>query len=186
MHLHVPDIPSEGTVLDASTSSQNFPELKQLEADGECRFASNIDTRLEIRKVADVVEVKGRIETRTSAICSRCLAVYEAPVEHYFAVNFTRELPEIDVTQGEIALSEEDLGLIHYKGDTIDFRDAIQEQVILALPVRPLCREDCKGLCHTCGENLNEGDCRCGGSDTMDPRFAVLKNLKLPPGKDQK
>jgi uncharacterized protein len=185
MRIHVADIPPEGTVLEITTPAKNFPELKQLEADGECRFEGDICAHLEIRKVADVVEVEGRIQTKTSATCSRCLVTYEAPVEQHFAVDFTEELLEPDLPQEEIALSVEDLGLIYYKGDTIDFHDAIQEQVILALPVRPLCREDCRGLCHKCGENLNEGNCRCNGSNVIDPRFAVLKNLKLPPGKDQ-
>lgn len=185
MRIHIADIPVEGAVLEINTPAQNFPELKQLEADGECRFEDNIYAHLEIRKVADIVEVEGRIETKTSATCSRCLVAYEVPVVHHFAVDFSQELPDPDAAQEEIALSAEALGLIYYKGDTIDFNDAIQEQVILSLPLRPLCREDCRGLCHACGENLNEGLCRCNGRGTIDPRFAVLKNLKLPPEKDQ-
>ncbi|MFH0728241.1 MAG: DUF177 domain-containing protein [Pseudomonadota bacterium] len=183
MRINVPDIPAEGIIIEMNTPSQNFPELKQLAADGECQFKGDIFTHLEIRKVADIVEVTGRIETKTISTCSRCLAVYEAPVAHHFSVDFTHESPEPDVAGGEIALSEEDLGLIYYKGDTIDFHDAIQEQVILSLPLRPLCREDCKGLCHNCGENLNEGNCRCSSGGIIDPRFAVLGNLKLPPVK---
>jgi uncharacterized protein len=178
MRIHVADIPEEGTVLEMDTPSHNFPELKQLEADGECRFESDIHVRLEIRKVAGIVEVEGRIETKTSATCSRCLAAFETPLRHHFAVDFLSQLPEPDAGQTEIALSAEDLGLIYYTGDTIDFHDAIQEQVILSLPLRPLCREDCKGLCHTCGGNLNEKECGCGHSGAIDPRFAVLKNLK--------
>lgn len=184
MRIHVADIPEEGTLLEIKTSSQNFPELKQLAAEGECRFKGDIFAHLEIRKVAGIVEVVGRIETKTIATCSRCLAEYEAPVVHHFAVDFTPEMPEPDATQGELALSAEDLGLIYYQGDAIDFHDAIQEQVILSLPLRPLCREDCRGLCHNCGENLNETNCRCGSSGVIDPRLAVLGNLKLPPVKD--
>jgi len=179
MRIHVADIPEEGTVLEMNTPSRHFPELKQLEADGECRFISDIYARLEIRKVASIVEVEGRIETKTSTTCSRCLVAFEVPLRHHFAVDFTPELPEPDATQAEIALRPEDLGLIYYSGDTIDFHDAIQEQVVLSLPLRPLCREDCKGLCHTCGENLNEKDCGCCGSTAGDPRFTVLKKLKL-------
>jgi uncharacterized protein len=181
MRIHVTDIPEEGSFLEINTPSRNFPELKQLEANGECRFASDIYARLEIRKVGDIVEVEGRIETTIRTPCSRCLVTFETPLRHHFAVDFTPELPEPDAAQAEIALSAEDLGLIYYTGDAIDFHDAIQEQVILSLPLRPLCRENCKGLCHTCGENLNEKDCGCGGRRAMDTRFAVLKNLKLGP-----
>jgi uncharacterized protein len=179
MRIHVADIPEEGTVLEMNAPSKHFPELTQLEEDGECRFLSDIYARLEIRKVAGIIEVEGKIETKTSATCSRCLATFEAPLRHHFAVDFTPELTEPDAEQADIALSAEDLGLIYYSEDTLDFQDAIQEQVILSLPLRPLCREDCKGLCRSCGENLNEKDCGCGGSSAMDSRFAVLKNLKL-------
>lgn len=182
MRIHVTDIPVEGTVLEINVPAQHFTELTQLEADGECRFENDIFARLEIRKVADIVEVEGRIETKTSATCGRCLEAYETPVTHDFAVIFT-QAPEPDLTREEIALREEDLGLIYFKGDTIDIHDAIQEQVILSLPVRPLCREECRGLCHACGENLNEGDCNCNRGSTVDPRFAVLKNLMLSPKK---
>jgi uncharacterized protein len=183
MQIRVADIPAEGTVLDNKIPSRHFPELKQLEADGECRFDSDIYSHLEIRKVADVVEIKGRIEMKTGMTCSRCLVDYAAPAVHHFTVDFIQEPPETDAAQEEIALSAEDLGLIYYQGELIDFHDTIQEQVILSLPVRPLCREDCKGLCHNCGENLNEGHCNCSGSGAIDPRFAVLKSLKLPPEK---
>jgi uncharacterized protein len=183
MRINVADIPEEGTILDIKASSQDFPELKQLAADGECRFKGDIVAQLKIRKVAGIAQVEGRIETKTILTCSRCLAEYGAPVVHHFAVDFTPELPEPDAARGEIALSAEDIGLIYYKGETIDFHDAIQEQVILSLPLRPLCREDCRGLCHNCGENLNESKCRCGGGNVIDPRFAVLSKLKLPPVK---
>jgi uncharacterized protein len=183
MRIKVADIPAEGTVLEINTPSQSFPELKQLEADGECRFKKDIFAHIEIRKVAGLVEVTGRIETKTSATCSRCLAEYESPVVHHFTVDFTHELPEPEAAEEEIALRAQDLGVTYYKGDSIDFHDTLQEQVILSLPLRPLCREDCRGLCHRCGENLNEGNCRCRNSGVIDPRFAVLSKLKLPPVK---
>ena len=60
----------------------------------------------------------------------------------------------------------------------IDLTEAVQEQILLSLPLRPLCREDCKGLCPGCGEDLNKGACGCSGK-AVDPRLAVLGNLKL-------
>ena len=65
-----------------------------------------------------------------------------------------------------------------FEGDVIDFRDAVQEQVIMAIPMQPLCREDCRGLCPGCGANLNLEKCRCRPDD-VDPRLAILKKLKL-------
>lgn len=179
MQIHVADIPGEGTVLESRIPPHHFAELKQLEADGECRFLSDISAHLKIRKVSDMIQVKGKLEMNTGATCGRCLADYEAPVVHRFSIDFIPESSAPIPDEDEIALRAEDMGFIHYKGEVIDFHDAIQEQVILSLPVRPLCREDCKGLCQTCGGNLNEGPCGCSGTGSVDPRFAVLKNLKL-------
>lgn len=179
MKIQVPDIPPEGAVMEINAPAHLFPELKQLEADGEYRFVRDIHGRLEMRKVMDIVEIRGNIELKTRAACGRCLVDYDASIVHAFAVDFTPEPIEPDPEEAEIALGEADIGIIHYRGNTIDLREAIQEQVILALPLRPLCREGCKGLCHSCGENLNEGDCRCLEKSAIDPRFAVLKTLSL-------
>ena len=65
-----------------------------------------------------------------------------------------------------------------FDGKTIDLEPLVREQVLLALPMHAVCREDCKGLCGTCGKNLNEGECGCAPSQ-VDPRLAALKNIKL-------
>ena len=65
----------------------------------------------------------------------------------------------------------------HFQGEEIDFREAVQEQVKLALPMQPLCSETCSGLCPGCGADLNQGDCSCA-KGPRDPRFAVLERLK--------
>ena len=72
----------------------------------------------------------------------------------------------------------EELGVVLFEGDQIDFRAIIQEQVILAIPMQPICRQDCRGLCARCGANLNDGPCDCRGDD-VDPRLAILKTLKF-------
>jgi uncharacterized protein len=65
-----------------------------------------------------------------------------------------------------------------FDGKTIDLDPLVREQVLLALPMHAVCRDDCKGLCGQCGKNLNEGQCGCVGTQ-VDPRLAVLKNIKL-------
>ena len=78
-------------------------------------------------------------------------------------------------------MSAEEAGLIPYGGDEIDLLEGLQEQVVLSIPYRTLCRDTCKGLCPKCGTDLNQRDCQCR-EESRDPRFEALKHLKLPEG----
>ena len=78
----------------------------------------------------------------------------------------------------EIELKLEDVGLLYFRGEEINLQQGIQEQVVMALPVQPLCGRNCKGLCPQCGSDLNLKDCKCE-REVNSNKFAVLKNLKL-------
>ena len=73
------------------------------------------------------------------------------------------------------------MGLAAFEGDSIDLDELVREQILLALPTRHLCREDCKGLCQKCGADLNAGDCSCEQGET-DPRWAALADFKRRDG----
>jgi len=75
-------------------------------------------------------------------------------------------------------LRAEDLEFSLYEGEEVDLGPLIREQVLLALPTRPLCRDDCRGLCPQCGINLNHAECGCR-VETFDPRLEALRSLKL-------
>src|SRR5215213_1677197 len=76
-----------------------------------------------------------------------------------------------------VELQAEDLILSAYEGDAVDLDELVREQILLALPSRHLCREDCKGLCQKCGANLNDAPCSCEQGE-VDPRWAALADLK--------
>jgi uncharacterized protein len=119
--------------------------------------------------------LSGTLEAATRAVCSRCAEEFDLPSHR----GFRYVLAPKTINDGDdLALKAEDLEFSFYQGDEIDLTPLIREQVLLALAERPLCREECRGLCSQCGANLNEGDCRCivGGPD---PRLAVLRNLKV-------
>ena len=78
---------------------------------------------------------------------------------------------------GEREVGEEDLDTSYYRDDQIDLNELLREQFYLALPMKPLCREDCAGLCPQCGTNLNTGDVRVR-AEWEDPRLAPLRELK--------
>ena len=119
--------------------------------------------------------------------CSRCLA----PVSMCLPVDFSLTLIPADEYDG-VPRTNEDSGHTHtgssfvpqtvdeetYEGKTIDLDPLYREQLLLALPPYPVCREGCKGLCTMCGTNLNDRDCGCD-PHVPDPRWAELKKMKL-------
>jgi uncharacterized protein len=130
----------------------------------------------------------GPFRGEVTVACSRCVEPVRIPIEEELRVTFMprHELPAEDdgeaaeATEDEGAeLAEEDLDLFPYDGDAIDLEPLFREQLVLAIPFAPVCREDCKGLCPQCGTDRNTGTCGC--EPPIDPRLAALKGLKLPP-----
>jgi len=116
----------------------------------------------------------GQIRGRVSGRCARCVETYPFELQKEFSLVLVprRDLPT------EVELNEEDLDLSFYEGDCIDLSPLVREQLLLALPTRPLCREACKGLCPQCGANLNLQTCRCAAT-AEHPRLAILRTLKV-------
>ena len=181
MKIEIHHIPTQGLHLDGERPAQNFAGLKELIASRECEFLAPLVIQLEVLPVRDFFQVKGRIDTTIRQACVRCLESFHRPLRSRFTLLYSREIP-MDVHKKDaegIELTADQIGMTFFEGEEIDFTDALQEQVILAMPYRPLCRNDCKGLCARCGHDLNTGPCPCAEQPSEGP-FAVLKNLKLP------
>ncbi len=116
----------------------------------------------------------GRLEGLIEGRCGRCLESYSLPLKKDFDFVLTPE--PISARKGE--LSQDEMGLSFYAAEEINLSPFIREQVLLALPTRPLCAEGCRGLCTDCGVNLNEESCLCETSEG-DPRMAFFRSLKL-------
>ncbi|MBD0371218.1 MAG: DUF177 domain-containing protein [Pyrinomonadaceae bacterium] len=122
------------------------------------------------------VRLQGQITARAEVDCDRCLKQVSLPIETTFDVTY---VPAADYVEGEAAeLQEEDLGLSVYEDEVIDIDELVREQVLLTLPARALCTEDCEGLCPVCGANRNENPCECESNET-DPRWGALKDLRF-------
>jgi uncharacterized protein len=118
------------------------------------------------------VRLRGKISASAEVDCDRCLKTVALPVETKFDVTY---VPTEDYKRSEAAeLQEEDLSLSVFDGETIDLDELVREQVLLALPSRALCGEECKGLCPTCGADRNANSCDCQSKE-VDPRWAGLK-----------
>ena len=185
MQLKVQRIPEEGITLACRRDADEFESLRELALESQVRFSAPLDIVLDVRAEPDVIHVQGSVATVMRLHCSRCLESFEVPVQQRFTLRYSHKIPTDLHRPGTggsgaagIELTAEDIGLIYYKEDTIDFREAVQEQVVLAVPYKPLCRETCKGLCPGCGAVLNRENCRCRNVSTAGP-FSVLQNLKL-------
>ncbi len=178
MKIDIHHIPSQGLMLDFERAAQHFSGLKEMMAQGECEFIAPLSIHLDILPVQDFIKVKGRLDTRLRQSCVRCLESFEQPLHSRFTLNYSREIPR-DVHKSDsegIELTADQIGVIFFEGEEMDFTDAIQEQAILALPHHPVCRIDCAGLCPQCGKDLNSGPCHCGAREPDGP-FAILKDL---------
>lgn len=187
MKIEIPHIPSSGTTLSYSKSARDFAVLKELMAQGECRLDTPLMITLKVIPEKDMIKVKGVISTTAMLMCSRCLEEYHCPIDHSFTLRFSRQIPADlhDSDEGQVALTADQIGLIYFHGDEIDFKDSVQEQMVLALPMKPLCSENCKGLCQRCGANLNVQPCKCGDDKSNSP-FAVLIGRKWPTSSTEK
>jgi uncharacterized protein len=136
------------------------------------------EARLEGRasKRREQVRLRGKINASVEVRCDRCVAPVVFPVNAEFDVTYVPE-EALAADAEAVELQEDDLTFATYEGDELDLSELAREQIVLALPARHLCREDCKGLCPTCGEDLNTQECHCERQE-IDPRWAALAALK--------
>ena len=141
---------------------------------GQYRVAGLVTLDLLVRKGGSKYRLSGRIEGKLELDCSRCLESFRLEVGMEVDLLY---LPASENRgDSEAQIEEEDLGTAFYRDEQIDLRHLVQEQFQLALPMKPLCRTDCRGLCIVCGGNRNASPCQC--VDTWeDPRLAGLKQL---------
>ena len=127
-----------------------------------------------VRLAGNEVFVNGHVDARAQIECDRCLQPVESPVNADFALEYITG-SEYE-TAAAVELTEADMSVSVFDGNTIDVDEIVKEQVLLAVPTRMLCREDCKGICPECGTDRNTGACSCVDKE-IDPRWAALKNL---------
>lgn len=119
--------------------------------------------------------VKAKLHTEITLTCSRCLSMLRYPLDISFEEEY---IQTIDVNNGlPLETSREPDSFTIDEHHIIDLREAIRQYAMLLIPMKPLCRSDCTGLCRECGRNLNEGACDCPVK-TVDPRWSKLLNLR--------
>ena len=138
------------------------------------RVVEPVELAFDLHKDKDRFRIEGTVRTVLELPCSRCLEPYRLPVD---AALDLRYLPVEERASGdEQQVADEDVDIGYYQDDQIDLSELLREQFYLALPMKPLCQEGCRGLCPQCGVNRNTGTCDCGPG-WEDPRLAPLKGL---------
>jgi uncharacterized protein len=174
MRIHLKEIPENGLTLEFEENVKHYPIFTEMK---EFKFLDPLTVELQLRRADQSIEMKGRLKTRGIMTCSRCLKPFVQPLKSDFRLIYANRPQSIYHTR-ETELSAEDVELILFDGEIIDTYQAIYEETLAALPSKPLCHPDCKGLCPRCGKDLNRGACQCKNEE-VDPRLAVLKQFKV-------
>ncbi len=124
--------------------------------------------------VADI-RLRGKFAGKFEVPCARCVEPVEIPIESDFDLIFRPAVADSEPTERSITPPETEIG--YYQKDSLLLEDVLREQVLLSLPVRTLCKPDCKGLCPRCGQNRNSQDCSCDEGPN-DPRWEALSGLR--------
>jgi uncharacterized protein len=145
------------------------------EQEGTFRVVAPVTLGFDIYKDKEQFRLVGRVQTTLELTCSRCLEPFAWPLSAEFDLRYQPHVQNRG--EGEREVEEDDLTTAFYEHDEIDLGQLMYEQFYLSVPMKPLCRDDCRGLCPTCGTNWNRGACACR-NEWEDPRFAALNALK--------
>ncbi len=137
--------------------------LQSIDFMGEHFSFPVVHVEAEYRFDGEGVAVEGNLSTQTEVNCSRCLKAFKHPVSFGFSEYFSKH-------------PEPDEGVYGFAGEAIDLDTMLEDNIIMSLPMRFLCGEDCKGLCGVCGKNLNEGECGCD-RDPVDSALSALSGF---------
>ena len=165
MRLKISDIPEGGLT-------------QELDLPVEVRDGAGPDTAhvsIKLFRFGKKVVAEGTVRITVSLNCSRCLKAVAYPVETKFSEEYNPA--EAFDKEEEQELTDRELDLGYYSNDELDISGLIREQVLLSVPMKPLCIADCQGICVKCGKDLNEGACGCK-TEEVDPRLAPLSKFK--------
>ncbi|HIJ80485.1 MAG TPA: DUF177 domain-containing protein [Desulfuromonadales bacterium] len=178
MKIVVDQIQEKPLLLTFEESVESFAVLSAMQKSDEFRFTGAVRSEIAAVREYGQIRVTGRAAVPVLLSCSRCLTEYSAGVEAAFTIFFRKESGVGRAHEDDVELEEDDLLSTLYSGDEIDLTAEIDEQVAMEIPVKPVCSDSCKGLCHTCGADLNVTGCTCDNRSTSF-KFEALKNFKV-------
>jgi len=144
--------------------------------DPEVRLVEPAEVSGRVRREGTEVALSGQLQAKLEVVCGRCLQPVELPISADFSERFVRDVSWAAEEQHE--LQPEDLNVSVFDGEGLELDDLVREELLLAVPVNVLCREDCKGLCPSCGIDRNLSKCQCEAEE-VDSRWQKLKELQM-------
>lgn len=173
------DLAQESLPLDESIPEGAIdyaPDIRQI---GPLALTGRADLIVEHRGPREFVEdirLRAHFDGRFELLCARCLEPVQMPLAGDFDLIYRPVSVETDA--GEHAITEDETEIGYYEKSGLLLEDAVREQVLLGLPGRALCQQECKGLCPKCGANRNLTECGCDDG-SADPRWNALSGLSL-------
>ncbi|MBI2346494.1 MAG: DUF177 domain-containing protein [Deltaproteobacteria bacterium] len=189
-HIRIDDIPEEGLTIDRLASQEPWVAEAMTAALGDRRRPEDeAHLVLTLVRSGDQVTMLGGVYSHLHPTCDRCLTVYETQQQVPIHIVYIPrsavavEGPQTGRTKaGDVEKPEDEVDVNYYDGRQIELNRVLTEQVVLAQPMQYCCRPDCRGLCPSCGKNLNVGACACAPATPTSP-FHVLKGLNVLPKK---
>ena len=176
--LKLEDIPEEGLKLSWEEQQDSLVAYLNHLSSIDFEFRTPLHAEAMIRKMGKSYLIEGGVQTLLRLHCVRCLKEFDYPLFSAFDLSLH---PLKEATRDEeVELGEEDLKSSFFEGGEIHLSEIACEQVLLEIPYKPLCMEECKGLCPKCGRDLNVSPCDCTRED-WEKGFSVLRKLKLDP-----
>lgn len=178
MRFTVGELEREPAEFDLQFAPGSIDFGEEAEQDGPLESAGRtelIHERRGPREIVPDIRLKGRYQGRFQVPCARCVEPVGIGLAADFDLLFRPVGADGGMAERSISAPETEIG--YYQGDSLLLEDVLREQVLLSLPVRTLCRPDCKGLCPRCGKNRNQEPCSCG-EGTADPRWEALSALR--------
>jgi uncharacterized protein len=174
LQINLKTIPEMGLEVAIDLGPEWFARWRQ--EDPGLEFAdARITGLVHLSKHGHDILVRGSLSGQIELACSRCLESFTGPAAIDFDLLLVPGPPTAHAEDEELSLT--DLDLDYYAGEIVDLESLLREQIILMMPLKPLCHETCKGLCPQCGANLNLTTCACKTNDVNSP-FALLAKLK--------
>lgn len=176
MLLDLERVPPGGQVIDRSVD----PSTLSMDS-SEFRLVGAVAlTGRLVRADGEAYRLQGRLSSNVEVSCVRCLEPFQSAIRETLDLVYLPQSQNVAASEDEDhGLGADELAVSFYRDEAIDLAHMIWEQIVLALPMKPVCRPDCQGLCPDCGANRNETTCSCV-RDTTDPRWHALKGLLEP------
>lgn len=176
MKISIDEIPQTPKEIDFSESIEELNQIYSRDNNPDFGFPPSLDVHLIYYRSGPEIFFSGKFSGVFTGNCGRCLEEFDFSLDKTF--DFVLSPDPKRSAHGAAELHRDELGLSYYSSDEIDLAPLIAEQVMLALPTRPLCSESCRGLCAKCGANLSTEACSCANVDG-DPRMALFRTLKV-------